>query len=85
MPAVPAARSLSDERKTNLCLLNGLPCGSDGKESAHNARDPGLIPGLRISLDKGMTTHSSVLAYGTPWTKEPGRLQSLGLERVRYD
>ena len=44
-PAVPAARSLSDESKTNLCLLNGLPCGSDGREPAHNARDPGLSPG----------------------------------------
>lgn len=36
-------------------------------------------------LKEGMTTHSTVLAYKIPWTKETGRLQSLGLERVGYD
>ena len=35
---------------------------SDGKESACNEGDPGLIPGLRISLEKGMPIHSSILA-----------------------
>ena len=36
------------------------------------------------SLEKGMATHSSVLAWRTPWTEEPGGLQSLGSQRVRY-
>jgi len=35
---------------------------SDGKESACNAGDLGLIPGLGCSLEKGMATHSSILA-----------------------
>ena len=37
------------------------------------------------SLEKGMATHSSILAWKIPWTKEPGRLQSLGLQRVRHN
>ena len=31
-------------------------------------------------LEKGMATHSSILAWKIPWTEEPGRLQSIGLE-----
>ena len=34
------------------------------------------------SLEKGMATHSSVLAWSTPWTEEPGGLQSTELQRV---
>ena len=40
----------------------GFPCGSAGKESACNAGDLGLIPGLGRSLEKGKATHSSILA-----------------------
>ena len=36
-------------------------------------------------LEKGMATHSSILAWRIPWTEEPGRLQSMGLQRVRHD
>ena len=32
-----------------------------------------------------MATHSSILAWKIPWTEEPGRLQSLGLQRVSHD
>ena len=37
------------------------------------------------SLEKEMANHSSILAWESPWTEEPGRLQSLGLQRVRHD
>ena len=37
------------------------------------------------SLEKEMATHSSFLAWKIPWTVEPGRLQSMGLQRVRHD
>ena len=37
------------------------------------------------SLEKGMATHSSILAWRVPWTEEPGGLQSMELQRVRYD
>ena len=36
-------------------------------------------------LEKGMATHSAVLAWRTPWTEEPGRLQSIWSQRVRHD
>ena len=36
-------------------------------------------------LEKGMVTHSSILAWEIPWTEEPGGLQSMGLRRVRHD
>ena len=32
-----------------------------------------------------MATHSSILAWRIPWTEEPSRLQSMGLQRVRHD
>ena len=32
-----------------------------------------------------MATHSSILAWEIPWMEEPGRLQSMGLQRVRHD
>ena len=37
------------------------------------------------ALEKEMATHSSVLAWETPWTEEPGRLWSIGLQRIRCD
>ena len=33
-------------------------------------------------LEKEMATHSSILAWGIPWTKEPGRLQSMGSQSL---
>ena len=41
--------------------------------------------GWEDPLEKEMATHSSTLAWNIPWTKEPGRLQSMGLQRVRHD
>ena len=36
-------------------------------------------------LEKGIATHSSILAWRIPWTEEPGGLQSMGSPRVRHD
>ena len=59
--------------------------GSGGKESC-NAGDTGLIRGSgRSLLKKGMATHSSIFTWRTPWTEEPGGLQSMGLQGVRHD
>ena len=41
--------------------------------------------GWKDPLRKEMATHSSILAWEIPWTEEPGRLQSLKSQRVRYD
>ena len=35
-------------------------------------------------LEEGMSTHSNILAWKIPWTEEPGGLESLGMQRVRY-
>ena len=40
--------------------------------------------GQEDPLEKVMETHSSILTLRTPWTKEPGGLQSMGLQRVRH-
>ena len=36
-------------------------------------------------LEEEMATHSSIRAEKIPWTEKPGRLQSMGLQRFRYD
>ena len=41
--------------------------------------------GQEESLEKGMATHSSILAWEIPWTEESGGLQSTGLQRVGHD
>ena len=41
--------------------------------------------GQEYPLEKGMATHSNILAWRTPWTEEPGGLQSMGLQRVGHD
>ena len=41
--------------------------------------------GWEDPLEKGMATHSGILAWRIPWAEEPGRLQSLGSQRVRTE
>ena len=41
--------------------------------------------GQEDPLEKEMATHSSIVAWKIPWMEEPGRLQSMGLQRVRHD
>ena len=41
--------------------------------------------GREDPLEMEMATHSSTLAWKIPWTEEPGRLQSMGSQRVRHD
>ena len=55
-------------------LRKGLACCSNSKESACNAGDQGLIPGLGSSLEKEMAIHSNILAWGMPWTEKLGGL-----------
>ena len=58
---------------------------ADSKESACNAGDLGLIPGLGSPLKFEMATHSSILGWRIPWTGEPPGLQSMELQRIRHD
>ena len=41
--------------------------------------------GQEDPLEKAMATHSSTLAWKIPWMEKPGKLQSMGLQRVRHD
>ena len=41
--------------------------------------------GWKDSVEEGMATHSSILAWRIPWTEEPDGLQSVGSQRVRHD
>ena len=64
----------------------GFPHRSVGKESACNAGDLGSVPGWgRFPGEGNGYPFSSILAWRIPWTEEPGRLQSMGLHRVRHD
>ena len=67
-----------------ICDPSGFSGGSDGEESACNAGDLALIPESGRSPGEE-TGHSSILAWRIPWTEEPGRLQSMGSQRVRHN
>ena len=69
----------------NLVLDGDYHGGLDSKESACNAGDSGSIPEMGKPLVKGMASHSSILAWKLPGTEEPGRLESIGWQRVGYD
>ena len=53
--------------------------------NAGDVRDVGLIPGSGDPLEKGMGTHSSILAWRIPCTEELAGLQFMGSQRVRHD
>ena len=76
--------SKSDPLWHNYGIFRGFPDGPDGEESACSVEDWGSIPGLeRYPLEKEMATHSSILAWKISRMEEPGRLQSMGSQRVR--
>ena len=56
--------------------IKNLPAIQETRVQSMDQKDP---------LEKGMATHSSILAWRIPWTEEPGRLQSMGSQRVRHD
>ena len=62
-----------------------FPGGSEGKESACNAGDLGLIPGSGKSPGEENGNPLSTLAWKIPWTEEPGRLQSMGSQIGGHD
>ena len=63
-----------------------FPGGSDGKASAYNVGHPGSIPGSGRSPGEGNGNPLQYfLAWKIPWTEEPGRLQSMGSQRVGHN
>ena len=67
----------------------GFPGDAGGKEPACQCRRHerhGFDPWVwEDPLEEGMATHSSILAWRSPWTEEPGGLQSTGSQRVRLN
>ena len=57
-------------------MVKHLPASQETQVQSLGREDP---------LEKEMATHSSILAWRIPWTEEPGRLQSMGLQRVGHD
>ena len=53
--------------------------------NSREVRDAGSIPGSGRSLEKEMATHSSILVWRIPCTEEPGKLCSVGSQRVGHD
>ena len=72
-------RSLSDSFQFVVTSL----VAQTVKASSYNAGDLVQSLGWEDPLEKEMATHSSILAWKVPWTEEPGRLQSMGSQRVR--
>ena len=63
----------------------GFPGGSVGKNPPATQETWVQSLGWDDTLEEKMATHSSILAWKVPWTEEPGRLQSMGSQRVRHD
>ena len=89
----PSSAQLSPAPRPPLAMLHkvvpnhssGFPGGSVVKNLPANAGDMGSIPVWGRSLEKEMATHSSILGCRVPWTEEPGRLQSMGSQRIGHD
>jgi len=66
----------------------GIPSGSVVKNlpATQELQETQVLSlGQEDPLEEGMATHSSILAWRIPWTEDPGRLQSMGSQRVRHD
>jgi len=69
----------------NISRKSLFPAGSDGKESSCSAGDQVRSLGQEDPLEKGMATHSNILAWRITWTEEPGGLLSMELQRIEHD
>ena len=57
-------------------MVKNLPAMQETQVQSLGQEDP---------LEKGIATHSNILAWRVPWTEQPGRLQSIGSQRVGHD
>ena len=67
---------IADRTSLVAQMVKRLPTMQETQVQSLSREDP---------MEKEMTTHSSTLAWKIPWTEEPGRLQSTGLQRVGHD
>ena len=81
---ITADGDCSHEIKRRL-LLGGVPGGSTIKPLSTMRETWVQSLGWEDPLEKEMATHSRTIAWRIPWTEEPGRLQSMGSQRVGHD
>ena len=79
MIALQITPTLNYNRASQVELLVKNPPSNAG-----DVRDAGSIPGSGRSPGEGNGNPLQYLAWRIPWTEEPGRLQSMGLQRVRH-
>ena len=78
---IPCANQIPNKNKLYVehRKLYSVLCGDlNGKEMQRRGD-------ICMHMEKEMATHSSILAWEIPWMEEPGRLQSMGLQRVGHD
>ena len=64
-----------------VLVVNDLPANAEDIKEMTQVQSQGQ----EDPLEEGIATPSSILAWRMPWTEEPGRLQSMGSQRVRHD
>ena len=70
----------------NITNYWGFPGGSDGKKNPPSMQEIQVRSlGWEDPLEKGVATHSSILAWRIPWTEEPGGLQSMRSQRIGHN
>ena len=69
----------------HLCHQKGFSDGTSGPSSAGDIRDVDSIPWSGRSLGEGHDNLLQYLAWRILWTEEPGRLQSIGLQRIGHN
>ena len=80
---IPQRPSVYRQKGRNWYL--GWASGKEPACQCRRIRDSSLISGWEDPLEEGMATHSSILAWRILWTEKPGRLQSVGLQRVEHN
>ena len=90
-PLSTDAQGTYDNATLPVCATISFPCQWTSLVAQTVKRLPTMREtwvqslGQEDLLEKEMATHSSTLAWKIPWTEEPGRLQSMGSQRVRHD
>ena len=70
----------------SIIIVNrNFPGGSDGKPSARKRKTWVQSLGQEDPLEKEMATYSSIISWKMPWTGKPGKLQSMGSQRVGHN
>ena len=89
LPLIPKPYKDITQKNCRLVpLMKEFPGDTSGNDLLAKTEDKEILfPSLggESSLEKGITTHSSMLAWIIPWTEEPGGLQTTGWQRVVHD